>query len=168
MSQKAKTASGAFTIVELLIALAITGILMAAIAVAFNASVTNCRINEDEFAAINSARQAMNRMTTQLRTADAVEPNSPANECSLITCGNEDITFRYNGDEDKLYLVTNDSNSDPDYVLCDNITAMTFTKDTAVEDSVTYVKDVRISMTVKRGTVEKKVSAAAAVRRNLD
>jgi prepilin-type N-terminal cleavage/methylation domain-containing protein len=168
MAAKAKTLSPGFTIVELLIALAITGILMAAIAVAFNASLNNCRVNEDEFAAINSARQAINRMTTQLRTADAVEPNSPPSECSLITCGNEDITFRYNGDEDKLYLVTNDANSDPDYVLCDNVTAMTFTKDTAVEDSVTYVKDVRISMTVKRGTVVRTVSAAATVRRNLD
>ena len=168
MSPKAGKSAGAFTIVELLIALAITGILMAAIAVAFNASIKNCRVNEDEFAAINSARQAMNRMTTQLRTADAVEPNSPANECSLITCGDEDITFLFKESDDKLYLVTNDSNSDPDYVLCDNVTAMTFTKDTAVEDALTYVKDVRISMTVKRGAVEKTLSAAAAVRRNLD
>ena len=168
MSAKTRTSARAFTIVELLIALAITGILMAAIAVAFNASVKNCRVNEDEFAAINSARQALNRMTTQLRTADAVEPNSPANECTLITCTGEDITFRYNTEDNKLYLVTNDTTSDPDYVLCDNVTAMTFVKDTAVEDSVTYVKDIRISMTVKHGTVEKMVSAAAAVRRNLD
>ncbi len=168
MSAKTKNSPGAFTIVELLIALAITGILVAAIAAAFNASLNNCRVNEDEFAAVNSARQALNRMTTQLRTADAVEPNSPANECSLITSGSEDITFLYNGDEDKLYLVTNDSNSDPDYLLCDNVTAMTFTKDTAVQDSVTYVKDVIISMTVKHGTVQKSVSAAAAIRRNLD
>ena len=36
---------------------------------------------------INAARQALVRMTSQLRTAAAVDPNSPANECTLITSG---------------------------------------------------------------------------------
>jgi prepilin-type N-terminal cleavage/methylation domain-containing protein len=157
-----------FTIVELLIALAITGILMAAVAVAFNAAVINCRENEDIFAVVNSARQAMHRVTAQLRTAEAVDPNSPASECALITCDGDDITFRYDSNDAKLYLVTNDVTTDSDYVLCDNVTAMTFAKETAVEESVTYVKDVRITMTVARGNVEKTVSAGAAIRRNLD
>ena len=53
------------------------------------------------------------------------------------------------------------------YLLCDNVTAMTFTKDTATEEAVTYVKSVQISMTVVSGDVEKTISAAAVVRRNL-
>ena len=47
-----------FTIVELLLALAVTSILLAAVAVAFNASVINYRENEDIFTAVNSARHA--------------------------------------------------------------------------------------------------------------
>ena len=155
-----------FTIVELLSALAIACILLAAVAAAFNASVTNYRENENMFRAINSARQALFRMTSQLRTADAVEPNSPANECTLITCDGEDITYRYNADN-KLYLITNDDLTDPDYELCENVNAMTFTRDVIIEGTEIKVKSVQISITVARGNTQKKVSAAAVIRRNL-
>jgi len=154
-----------FTIVELLLALAIASILLATIATAFNASIINYRENEDMFKVINSARQSLFRITSQLRTADAVEPSAPVNECTLITAGGDDITYQYNNADNKLYLITNDDLSDPDYVLCDNVTAMTFTK-TPTDDG-TDCKSVQISITVTRGNVERKISAAAAIRRNL-
>ena len=154
-----------FTIVELLLALAIASILLATIATAFNASIINYRENEDMFKVINSARQSLFRITSQLRTADAVEPSAPVNECTLITAAGDDITYQYNNGDNKLYLITNDDLSDPDYVLCDNVTAMTFTK-TPTDDG-TDCKSVQISITVTRGNVERKISAAAAIRRNL-
>ncbi|MHC4572239.1 MAG: type II secretion system protein, partial [Planctomycetota bacterium] len=43
MSNRQDKSVAAFTIVELLVALAITGILLVAVAVAFNASITNYR-----------------------------------------------------------------------------------------------------------------------------
>ena len=156
-----------FSLVELLVALAITALLLAAVAVAFNASVMNYTENEDIFKAVNSARQALYRITTQLRTATAVEPNEPVNECTFITAGGEDITYRYDGADGKLYLITNDDSSDSDYVLCDNITAMTFNKDTRTIDLVTFVASVQISMTVVSGDTERKVSGAVVIRRNL-
>jgi len=156
-----------FTIAELLLALVITGILLAAVAVAFNASIINYRENEDSFKTINSARQALFRITSQLRTANAVEPNSPSNECTLITAASEDITYRYNNADNKLYLITNDNLSDPDYVLCDNVTAMTFEEGTITEGAMTYVKSVQISITVVSGNIQRTVSAAAVVRKNL-
>ena len=156
-----------FTIAELLLALAITGLLLAAVAVAFNASITNYRENEDAFKTINSARQALFRITSQLRTAqkDLVDPCAPDNECSFVTAGGDDITYRYNSGDNKLYLIDNSSGSS--YVLCDNVTAMTFTKDTAVEDATIYVKSVQISMTVASGNTQRTVSAAVVIRRNL-
>jgi prepilin-type N-terminal cleavage/methylation domain-containing protein len=156
-----------FTIAELLLALTIASILLATVATAFNASIINYRENEDIFKVINSARGALFRLTSQLRTADAVDPNSPANECSLITAGGDDITYRYNNADNKLYLITNDDLSDPDYVLCDNVTAMTFTKDTVIVESIEKVRSVQVSITVACGNVERKISAAAVVRRNL-
>ncbi len=163
--QRATSNEYAFTIAELLLVLAITGLLLAAVAVAFNASIINYGQNEDIFKTINSARQALFRITSQLRTASAVDPNSPDNECALITAGEDDITYRYNNGDNKLYLIDNLSGSN--YVLCDNVTAMTFTKDTATEDAVTYVKSVQISITVVSGNIQRKVSAAAVIRRNL-
>jgi prepilin-type N-terminal cleavage/methylation domain-containing protein len=154
-----------FTIVELLIALAIMALLLGAVAVAFNASVINYSENEDIFKTINNARQALFRITTQLRTASAVEPNSPANECTLITDAGEDITYRYNSAESKLYLIDNSTASA--YLLCDDITAMTFTANTATEGSLTYVKGVQISITVQSGDIQKTISAATVIRKNL-
>ena len=158
----------AFTIVELLLALAITSILLAAVAVAFNASVINYRENEDIFTAMNSARQALFRITTQLRTAGSVKYDAPANECTFNTASEDSITYRYDNTDGKLYLITNDDASDDDYVLCDNVIAMTCTKNTVVEGALTTVKSVQISITVASGRVRQTVSAAAVIRRNLN
>jgi len=157
-----------FTIAEVLIALVVVSILLAAVAVAFNASAINYRENNDIFNAVNSARQALFRMATQLRTADAVNPDSLSNECSLITAGGDDITYRYNSSAKKLYLITNDITTDGDYVLCDNVTAMTFTKDVVTEGPQTKVKSVQISITIAAGDIQRTLSAAAVIRRNLN
>jgi prepilin-type N-terminal cleavage/methylation domain-containing protein len=157
-----------FTLIELLLALAITAILLTAVALAFNASVINYRENEDIFKAINSARQSLFRITSQLRTATAVDPAAPANECSMITAAGEDITYRYDNIAHVLSLITNDDATDDDYVLCSNVNSVTFTKDVFVEDAVTKVKSVQIAISVASDGLEKKVAAAAVVRRNLD
>ena len=167
MKNKGRLHSNAFTIAEVLIALAITAILMAAVAVAFNASVINYNENKDIFNAINKARQALSRITTELRTAKAVVVSEASSQCSLIVADGSDFTYQYNSSDNKLYLVTNDDLSDSDYLLCDNVTAMSFTKQTAVEDSVTYVKSVLISITVSCGNTHQSLSAAAVIRKNL-
>ena len=157
-----------FTVVEVLISLAISAMLLASLAVAFNSSIMNYNENENIFKTINNARQAMFRMTTQLRTADAVDPNAATDACSLITADGEDITYKYNNSDNKLYLITNDDDTDSDYVVCENVTAMTFTQQTFVEDAITKVRSVQISITVQSGDIEKTISAASVVRRNLN
>ena len=168
MSLKINRITTGFTIAELLIALAIMSVLLVAVAVVLNASVINYQENEDIFKTINLARQALLRITTQLRTASAVDPAAPENECTLITAAAEDITYRYVDTENKLYLITNDDLSDTDYLLCDNVTAMTFTKYTGTKDGTTFVKSVQISITVQSGDSERTVSAAVVIRRNLE
>ncbi len=166
------TTKTAFTLAELLIALAITAILLTAIAVAFNASVINYTENEKIYKAINSARQAMFRITSQLRTADSVDSSAPVNECTFETADGKNLTYRYDASAKVLYLITNDDTTDPDYKLCENVEAMTFTKDVVVvvEDTVevTKVRSVQMAITVSAGGLTKKLAAAAVIRRNLD
>jgi prepilin-type N-terminal cleavage/methylation domain-containing protein len=153
-----------FSIVELLIALAISALLLTAIAVAFNGSVKNYQENEDLYRAINNARQALFRITTQLRTGNLINPDDPDNRCSFFTADNKDITYEYRTADKKLYLVTNYDTSDSDYVLCDNVTAMSFIKTpTGTGDC----KSVQISMTVQINGVPKTLSAATVIRKNL-
>lgn len=156
-----------FTIVELLLAVAIAAMLLVAVAVAFNASAINYRENEEIFRTINTARQALSRMTSELRTATAVNPNAPTNECTLWTADGRDITYRYDSAQNKLFLVTNYDLTDSDYVLCENVTAMVCTKTAVVEGGLTKVKSVQISITVSSGDTQRTVSTAAVIRRNL-
>jgi hypothetical protein len=102
-------------------------------------------------------------MTTQLRTGQFIEPNAPSTECSFFTAEGDDITYEYRSADNKLYVITNSDNQE--YVLCEHVTGMSFIK-TPTEDG-TDVKSVQISITVEHGNVQRTVSAAAVVRRNL-
>jgi prepilin-type N-terminal cleavage/methylation domain-containing protein len=155
---------GGFTIVELLIALAISAILLAAVAVAFNASIVNYQENEEIFKTINNARQALFRMTSQLRTGYFVDPNALSNRCNFFTVAGEDISYEYRADDNALYVITNDDGAE--YVLCEDVISMNFVKTPTDEGS--DCKSVQISMTVQSGDFQRTLSAAAVIRRNLD
>ena len=159
----------AFTIAECLIALMMTAIILAAIAVAFNAAAINYDENSDLFNSINTARQSLLRITNQLRTATAVSIAEPNDQCTIITAGGENITYSYDADAKIVYLITNDVPSDEDYILAENVTAMTVTKEIGVDaNSVSFVKSVQILMTVKKGATEKTLAAASVIRKNLN
>lgn len=155
---------------ECLISLAISAVLLTAVAVAFNASVVNYRENEKMYTTINNARQALTRMTAQLRTGHTVLPSDPNNRCSFFTASDEDITYEFRDAthadpacRNKLYLITNSNNNE--YVLCDNVTAATFIK--MPTDDGMDCKSVQMSMTVQDGSFQRTLSAAAVVRRNI-
>ncbi len=155
--------SRGFTIVECLISLAITAVLMVSLGVAFNASAMNYKENEQMFRTINSARQALTRITTQLRTGHFVNPGAPSYQCSFFTDANEDLTYEYRSADHKLYLITNSNHAE--YTLCDNVTGATFTK--TPTDNGSDCKSVQISLTVRSGDIQRTVAAAAVIRRNL-
>jgi prepilin-type N-terminal cleavage/methylation domain-containing protein len=151
---------GGFTMVELLIALMITGMLLAAIAFAFSASVKNFNDNREIFLAANKARQALTQIVPRLRTAYAVSSSSPANECAFFpNAVGPNVTYRYNSSDKKLYMI--DTNGS--HVLCDNVTAMTFTKNIGGGN----VKSVIISMKVTEGSNSQTFSTAVVIRKNL-
>lgn len=149
---------------ELLLALAISAMLLAAVATAFNASVTNYRENRQIYETLNSARQAMLRMTTQLRTGHWVDPAAAANRCNFFTSENQDITYEYRSADRRLVLITNADSRE--YVLCENVTGLTFFR--TATDAGTDCKSVRISMTVQSGDQVQTLSSAVAIRRNLE
>jgi type II secretory pathway pseudopilin PulG len=165
MSEKTKKFADGFTIAEALIALAVVGILLAAVAVAFNASAINYRENDNIFKAVNSARQALLRITTQVRTANKVfVDGETVAQCSMETpqvpC--QFIRYQYNSGDKTLYLETNGNS----YVLCKNVADMRFEKTKATNNS--FAKSVQISITVAAGDVQRTLSAAAVIRRNLN
>jgi len=155
-----------FTIIEMLISLIIMALLLSALAAAINASMVNYKVNEDSFNAINKARQVLSRITTELRTAGAVAVSEAAGQCSMVTSDGRDITYEFDSESEKLMMITNDDLTDDDYVMCDGVTAASFTKGVD-SDNPGVVRNVRISLTVESGSVAKKICAAAVLRRNL-
>jgi prepilin-type N-terminal cleavage/methylation domain-containing protein len=174
MSDKHKKFIVGFTIIELLVALAITAMLLAAVAVAFNASMTNYTENADLFKTVNNARQALVRMTSQIRTAGYFDTvtgtwygvaynSAPSNQCILYKPDHELITYEFRSAEHRLYLIRNATHQE--YVLCDNVVTATFT---TTSDNGVDAKSVQISMMVGNGSAEQTFSAAAVVRKVLE
>ena len=158
---KNQTSPRGFTIIECLIGLAISAILLAAVAVAFNASVTNYRENEDMFWSVNNARQALARMTSEIRIGYPIQLTEPNNQCSFITASSEDITYEFRATDHRVYLKKNATNQE--YVLCDEVVAANFEKVYTINGD--DVRAVQISLTVQSGGSRRTLSSVAAVRR---
>jgi prepilin-type N-terminal cleavage/methylation domain-containing protein len=165
---------GGFTLIEILVSLVLLGMLMTAVGVAVQASMTNYRENEDMFRAISTGRQALMRITTDLRTASKVSSSDPAGQCTIDLDGapdedeavaDWDIAYQLDDAADTLYLVIDPDGASKSHVLCRNVTALTFTR-TPAADAVAI--SVRISMTVTVGDHSQTVSSAAVIRRNLN
>ncbi|MHC4290822.1 MAG: prepilin-type N-terminal cleavage/methylation domain-containing protein [Planctomycetota bacterium] len=168
-----------FTIVEVMLSLTILAILMTAVAFAFDASVTNYQANKGIYETVNTARQAMLRITNDLRSAQAVAligGGDPDNtQVSLVTNTGTDITYRYDSTDNTLYYDDNASSSN--YVLCNNVTGATFNRTEHQIDrdsgaggmvTITAIRDVRIVLTLTddTGDISHTLAAATLVRKN--
>jgi len=172
-----------FTIVECLIGLAISAVLLTAVAVAFNASIINYRENEDMFWSMNNARQALARMTSEIRVAGyldesaippvwyGVDSDAPSNKCTFWTAGPSpelrryefrDATYADPACRNKLYLVKEATHEE--YVLCDNVVNAAFTV-VSCSDPSGGARSVLISLTVRSGNSQRTLAAAVVVRR---
>ncbi|MCK5000200.1 MAG: type II secretion system protein [Anaerohalosphaera sp.] len=175
MSSKKYTTKKAFTIVEMIVSMTLMAMLMAAVAIAFNASSVNFRDNEDLFKSLNNARQTLIRLTTQLRTADPAgfDANESSTVCTMTIADGSSITYSFDADENILYLITNDDLTDGNYVMCRNVSAVNFDRLASsaspyTVDNPYLVKNVQITITVTSGATSKTLSSAIALRRNTD
>ena len=160
----------AFTIAEMLVALAVMGILLTAVAVAFNASAINYNENQDMFNALNSGRQAMMRMTSELRTAEEVSEwsvESFTDRCGFRPAGSAQWKqFRFytttdatHSDANAVYIDSLNSPHPP--LLCGHVTSMTFTR----SPMIGKLKSVQMSMTVTVGNNSQTIASAVVLRK---
>jgi prepilin-type N-terminal cleavage/methylation domain-containing protein len=154
-----------FTLVEIIIAVVLAAMLMTALAVAFDASVKNYSANDSIFKSMNMSRQALQRMTTAIRTAGFIVFNDGADRCTIIDADGKDYTYIFRSADNALYLIDNDNSKE--YLLCGNVSNLNFTKTTGLVGEVTLVKNVQISMSVAIGGQTQTLNAAAVVRRNM-
>jgi prepilin-type N-terminal cleavage/methylation domain-containing protein len=158
-----------FTLVEIIIAVVLAAMLMTALAVAFDASVKNYSANDSIFKSMNMSRQALQRMTTAIRTAGTIvlPGDEGTNQCTITDADGKRYTYEFRSADNSLYLIDNDVEPAKDYLLCGNVSNLNFTKTTGLVGEVTLVKNVQISMSVTIGGQTKTLNAAAVVRRNM-
>jgi hypothetical protein len=87
----------------------------------------------------------------------------PSNECSFFTADGQDLTYEYRSADNKLYLITNSDGQE--YVLCEDVISMSFVKTPTLDGS--DCKSVQISMTVQNGNMQRTMSTAVVIRKNL-
>jgi len=160
-----------FTLVELLMALAISTVLLCGLGVAFGACMTSYTVNKDTYNGLNNARLALGRMVSELRTGYWIDPDASPSQCNFYKASdqgvgdaNDNMGYDYRSADKTLYIVTHVD--DNDYVLCRNVEAATFTK-MPTEDNADC-QSVHINLTVSSGAIEQTFSRSVTIRRNLE
>ncbi len=161
-----------FTIVELLLAVAIMAMLLASVAIAMQAALASYRENEKIAEVMQVSRAVLNRMTSDIRSAEAIDIGSqrvniipPANPESITEIEYELVggalvhRQTINGSEVTQTFVSSDENL--------QIQEFSITRETALDgEGLTYTKSVTINMTLNSGGNTFRLTASACPRRN--
>jgi type II secretory pathway pseudopilin PulG len=173
------------SISEVLISLAITSMLLTAIATAFHSSTRVISENDEFFRATQAARVALNQMLTEVRRADAVsarDQNVSTFSVSGITANLLPVCrpiayqssmefmryYRYDPQAKRLLLYFQDGsgNLSPEYPLASNVQISPFDWEQATgKDGNPYVSRVTIALEVAVGNNRIRLSGSAVPRR---
>ena len=146
------------SLAEVMISLAISAMLLTAVAAAFSASSEAIEINDEFFRASQAARVSMNQILTEVRRANPVDAvNSKANDLAMVGHDGNPRDYIYDAASKKLKLDTHTPGK-PQYTLASNCTNATFTYD-IVSGQVMRVS-VTIIVQVDRNTIRLTGSAA--------
>ncbi len=174
-----------FTVVELLLAVAIMAMLLASVAIAMQAALGSYRENEKIAEVMQMSRAVLNRMMSEVRTADAVNSESPQH-ISIIPplnsiippLNSEHVTeIEYELVDGALYYrrTVNGEEVTQTFISSDENVQIQFTVTTppelgtAVDEegvTYTYIKSVTINLTLSSGSNTFKLTASACPRRN--
>ena len=160
-----------FTVVEMLIALAITALLLASVAIAVHGGLLSYTENTRISDLIHNARVVLDRMTSEIRTAQAV--NSGEQRLTVEPPANPGgvTEIEYELDDGVLYYRRTVGGVATSYPLVgdDSVRVEAFTVDrqTAVDDEgMPYTVSVKIQLTLAAGENRFTGTASACPRRN--
>ena len=162
-----------FTLIEILLAVTIAGLLMAAVGTAFHASMTSYRENQKIAAVTQTARSVLNRMTRDIRAAAAI--NVQPLQVTIVPVddgsGTEEIRYEYDYDNQRLYCRRTVGGTTTSYPLLggDGVEAVTFYATSKLGkdwQDVTCTKSVTVRLEFRIGGQTCSVTATASPRRN--
>jgi len=163
----------AFTLAELLLALTISALLLLAIATVMYAGLESYKQNDQLATVTQTARSVLNRMTRDIRTAEAVDYDNevftiiPPDDGSGIT----EIQYERDGEE-LIYRVTKNGVETTENLIASSddvyISAFTVTEETGQDwQGYDCTKCLTIRLTLSIDGKTHSFSATARPRRNL-
>jgi len=158
-----------FGIVEALLSLTISAMLLTAISAAFAASAGAIRNNDRFFQATQTARVGLHHLLSEIRSG-SVDEAWDDHQITLITGGAapEERIYKYLPDEGQLVMILSADATAHPYVLARDITELSFSVDMGTDyNNAPCVARVNVSLTVRVGNSDIRLSGAAAPRRNL-
>ncbi len=168
-----RSARAGLSLVEVLISLAIAAMLLVAVGAAFTASAQAMEVNDEFFMATQSARISLARVLTDVRRGTA-EEDALTDRVRILTTPSDplqpphDRTYEYRPATKQLVVITNDNATDPDYVLAENVSALTFTKMIGKDaNNTNCVERLAMTITITVGKNSVQLSGSAAPRRYL-
>ncbi len=172
MTKQAQTRRG-FTIVEMLMALTILAILLSAVAMAMQAGFQNYGENTKIAQLTQTARVVLNRMMSEIRTADGVDSSSQ--RVTIVPPTNpEGLTkIEYELVGGALYCrrtVSGTQTSEPLIASDEEVQVTDFFIDPDIGldgEGIEYTKSVTVRLDLESGGNSLSVTASACPRRNL-
>ena len=165
------------SLVEIMISLAITSMLLTAIAAAFQSSSQVIENNDRFFRATQSGRVAINQITTEVRRSDAIDDANisatllpilrpaetrPANEAMRY--------YKYDATNKRIVIYFKYTNGtlSPEFPIAEAVQGNPFSWDMGTDaNNAVCVARVSVAIEVKVGSSDIRLSGSAAPRRNL-
>ena len=173
-----RRARSGFTIVEVLLALTILALLLSSMAVAFQASLRNTEENQRLASSTQTARSLLNRMTSLIRSAEAIDLNGPTTELRVLRPDDgsgDDRQVRYVFDSGEGVLryreLLNGSVTEDQVLLGDTediqVSSFLVTIETGLDwQGMTAAKSVLINLTYSQDGRVHVLTVSACPRRN--
>jgi len=163
----------AFTIIEVLLSLAILAILLSAVALSMQGGVECFDENEEISQLIQTSQVVLNRMMSEIRTAQAVDTDThwigiipPENDDGITNIEYElvDGVLYYrqtiNGEQTSQELISSDDVA--------KVVSFTVSRETAIgEDDLIYTKSVTATLKLQAGDNRFTITTSACPRRNM-
>ena len=115
------------SLIEAIIALAITAMLLTGVAMAFHASTSAIEMNDQFYRASQAARVSMNLILDQVRKCQSGVVDTSS--LQLTTESGEDRTFALDGSDLKMTLTPPGADAPSSHRLASNIQSITFATD---------------------------------------
>ena len=137
-----------FTLVELLISVALTAGLAVASAAAFAAATRSAETGDEYLRASRTSARVLETIVSDVHAASAVQVLS-ATQLQVVRDDDSIILYRYDATPDELHIVVNDGVTTTDHVLARQVSGVTFAG--VVEPDPSTLVNRVVQVTVKMG-----------------